>query len=157
MRADISRLPFSSGSVDAVHAGAALHCWPSPSNAVRILSCRSYSIIRFPTSGHNPLNSIRLQNITVESMNSSHYFRNWSSLLKPAYVIEIILSFSLHALPQFVLVLGPLKGSDQSLLFTIVIMDSNHMEQYTLSCLKQWQILMANRYFHTSSWLTHSF
>ncbi|RVX05292.1 putative methyltransferase, chloroplastic [Vitis vinifera] len=33
-RADISRLPFSSGSVDAVHAGAALHCWPSPSNAV---------------------------------------------------------------------------------------------------------------------------
>ncbi|KAL8497740.1 hypothetical protein ACS0TY_021173 [Phlomoides rotata] len=34
VRADISRLPFSSGSVDAVHAGAALHCWPSPSNAV---------------------------------------------------------------------------------------------------------------------------
>lgn len=34
VRADVSRLPFSSGSVDAVHAGAALHCWPSPSNAV---------------------------------------------------------------------------------------------------------------------------
>ncbi|CAK9314813.1 unnamed protein product [Citrullus colocynthis] len=34
VRADISRLPFSSGSVDAVHAGAALHCWPSPSNAI---------------------------------------------------------------------------------------------------------------------------
>ncbi|KAM7511609.1 hypothetical protein LguiB_010484 [Lonicera macranthoides] len=34
VRADISRLPFSSGSVDAIHAGAALHCWPSPSNAV---------------------------------------------------------------------------------------------------------------------------
>ncbi|CAN1318432.1 Uncharacterized methyltransferase At2g41040, chloroplastic [Linum perenne] len=34
VRADISRLPFSSGSVDAVHAGAALHCWPAPSNAV---------------------------------------------------------------------------------------------------------------------------
>ncbi|GAU48942.1 hypothetical protein TSUD_373520 [Trifolium subterraneum] len=33
VRADISRLPFASGSVDAVHAGAALHCWPSPSNA----------------------------------------------------------------------------------------------------------------------------
>lgn len=29
VRADVSRLPFSSGSVDAVHAGAALHCWPS--------------------------------------------------------------------------------------------------------------------------------
>lgn len=34
VRADVSRLPFPSGSVDAVHAGAALHCWPSPSNAV---------------------------------------------------------------------------------------------------------------------------
>uniref|UniRef100_A0A2P2IMA2 Putative methyltransferase At2g41040ic-like n=1 Tax=Rhizophora mucronata TaxID=61149 RepID=A0A2P2IMA2_RHIMU len=34
VRADVSRLPFSSHSVDAVHAGAALHCWPSPSNAV---------------------------------------------------------------------------------------------------------------------------
>ncbi|XP_048318273.2 uncharacterized methyltransferase At2g41040, chloroplastic-like isoform X2 [Ziziphus jujuba] len=34
VRADVSRLPFTSCSVDAVHAGAALHCWPSPSNAV---------------------------------------------------------------------------------------------------------------------------
>ncbi|CAN4103599.1 unnamed protein product [Withania somnifera] len=34
VRADVSRLPFSSGSVDAVHACAALHCWPSPSNSV---------------------------------------------------------------------------------------------------------------------------
>ncbi|KAF3666857.1 hypothetical protein FXO37_10333 [Capsicum annuum] len=34
VRADVSRLPFFSGSIDAVHAGAALHCWPSPSNAL---------------------------------------------------------------------------------------------------------------------------
>ncbi|KAK1437423.1 hypothetical protein QVD17_03214 [Tagetes erecta] len=34
VRADVSRLPFPSGSIDAVHAGAALHCWPSPSNAI---------------------------------------------------------------------------------------------------------------------------
>ncbi|XP_068638166.1 uncharacterized methyltransferase At1g78140, chloroplastic-like [Aristolochia californica] len=34
VRADISRLPFPSNSIDAVHAGAALHCWPSPSTAV---------------------------------------------------------------------------------------------------------------------------
>jgi len=38
VRADVSRLPFESGSVDAVHAGAALHCWPSPSNAVSNVS-----------------------------------------------------------------------------------------------------------------------
>ncbi|KAI3807782.1 hypothetical protein L1987_23716 [Smallanthus sonchifolius] len=31
VRADIARLPFASSSIDAVHAGAALHCWPSPS------------------------------------------------------------------------------------------------------------------------------
>ncbi|OMO80368.1 Methyltransferase type 11 [Corchorus olitorius] len=37
-RADVSRLPFSSGSIDAVHAGAALHCWPSPSNAFAEIS-----------------------------------------------------------------------------------------------------------------------
>ncbi|XVE55480.1 hypothetical protein DITRI_Ditri03aG0162100 [Diplodiscus trichospermus] len=40
VRADISRLPLKSSSVDAVHAGAALHCWPSPSTAVSIsLKC----------------------------------------------------------------------------------------------------------------------
>ncbi|PIM99536.1 Demethylmenaquinone methyltransferase [Handroanthus impetiginosus] len=38
VRADISRLPFASGSIDAVHAGAALHCWPSPSAAVAEIS-----------------------------------------------------------------------------------------------------------------------
>jgi hypothetical protein len=39
VRADISRLPFASCSVDAIHAGAAIHCWPSPSNAVQFLIC----------------------------------------------------------------------------------------------------------------------
>ncbi|XP_039031631.1 uncharacterized methyltransferase At2g41040, chloroplastic-like [Hibiscus syriacus] len=38
VRADVSRLPFSSSSIDAVHAGAALHCWPSPSNAFAEIS-----------------------------------------------------------------------------------------------------------------------
>lgn len=38
VRADISRLPFATSSIDAVHAGAALHCWPSPSAAVAEIS-----------------------------------------------------------------------------------------------------------------------
>ncbi|GLT44900.1 hypothetical protein SLA2020_187730 [Shorea laevis] len=38
IRADISRLPFVSSSIDAVHAGAAIHCWPSPSTAVAEIS-----------------------------------------------------------------------------------------------------------------------
>ncbi|KAE8653903.1 Tropinone reductase-like 3 [Hibiscus syriacus] len=36
--ADIARLPFKSSSVDALHAGAALHCWSSPSTAVAEIS-----------------------------------------------------------------------------------------------------------------------
>ncbi|KAJ6930466.1 hypothetical protein NC652_014101 [Populus alba x Populus x berolinensis] len=38
VRADIARIPFISGSLDAVHAGAAIHCWPSPSVAVAEVS-----------------------------------------------------------------------------------------------------------------------
>ncbi|XP_044432425.1 uncharacterized methyltransferase At2g41040, chloroplastic [Triticum aestivum] len=38
VRADISRLPFPSSSIDAIHAGAAIHCWPSPSNAIAEIS-----------------------------------------------------------------------------------------------------------------------
>ncbi|KAL0553087.1 hypothetical protein IC582_006974 [Cucumis melo] len=38
IRADIARLPFASSSVDAVHAGAAVHCWPSPSAGVAEIS-----------------------------------------------------------------------------------------------------------------------
>uniref|UniRef100_A0A7N0RG03 Methyltransferase type 11 domain-containing protein n=1 Tax=Kalanchoe fedtschenkoi TaxID=63787 RepID=A0A7N0RG03_KALFE len=38
VRADVSRLPFQTGAVDAIHAGAAIHCWPSPSNAIAEIS-----------------------------------------------------------------------------------------------------------------------
>lgn len=38
LKADVGRLPFKSGSLDAVHAGAAMHCWPSPSLAVAEIS-----------------------------------------------------------------------------------------------------------------------
>eukprot|EP00245_Coleochaete_scutata_P014060 TRINITY_DN5893_c0_g1_i1.p1 TRINITY_DN5893_c0_g1~~TRINITY_DN5893_c0_g1_i1.p1 ORF type:complete len:187 (+),score=37.94 TRINITY_DN5893_c0_g1_i1:166-726(+) len=38
VRADVARLPFRTATVDAVHAGAALHCWPSPSSAVADIS-----------------------------------------------------------------------------------------------------------------------
>lgn len=34
VRADVARLPFPPASIDAIHAGAALHCWPSPSDAI---------------------------------------------------------------------------------------------------------------------------
>lgn len=36
VRADVARLPFGTGTIDAVHAGAALHCWPSPAAGVRV-------------------------------------------------------------------------------------------------------------------------
>jgi len=34
IRADVARLPIVSGSLAGIHAGAALHCWPSPSSAL---------------------------------------------------------------------------------------------------------------------------
>uniref|UniRef100_A0A803N6V4 Methyltransferase domain-containing protein n=1 Tax=Chenopodium quinoa TaxID=63459 RepID=A0A803N6V4_CHEQI len=43
VRADVARLPFPPASIDAIHAGAALHCRPSPSNA-RIAQPYSYLI-----------------------------------------------------------------------------------------------------------------
>eukprot|EP00246_Nothoceros_aenigmaticus_P014480 TRINITY_DN550_c0_g1_i3.p1 TRINITY_DN550_c0_g1~~TRINITY_DN550_c0_g1_i3.p1 ORF type:complete len:380 (-),score=33.52 TRINITY_DN550_c0_g1_i3:13-1152(-) len=38
IRADVGRLPFATGSVDAIHAGAAIHCWPSPATALAEIS-----------------------------------------------------------------------------------------------------------------------
>lgn len=35
VRADASRLPFQSDSVDGIHAGAALHCWPKLEESLR--------------------------------------------------------------------------------------------------------------------------
>lgn len=37
VRADISAMPFIDSSVDAAIAGAALHCWPRPQDAIREL------------------------------------------------------------------------------------------------------------------------
>ena len=34
VRLDAGRLPFETGSLAAIHAGAALHCWPNPALAV---------------------------------------------------------------------------------------------------------------------------
>jgi ubiquinone/menaquinone biosynthesis C-methylase UbiE len=38
VRGDIGRLPFATGSVDAIHAGAAIHCWPNPQAAMAEVS-----------------------------------------------------------------------------------------------------------------------
>ncbi|GFH16386.1 methyltransf_11 domain-containing protein, partial [Haematococcus lacustris] len=38
LRADVARLPFETGSVAAIHAGAAIHCWPNPQAALAEIS-----------------------------------------------------------------------------------------------------------------------
>lgn len=38
VRADVGQLPFGTGSVDSMHAGAALHCWPDLEAS--LLECR---------------------------------------------------------------------------------------------------------------------
>eukprot|EP00850_Spirogloea_muscicola_P016613 SM000136S00159 [mRNA] locus=s136:56084:57808:- [translate_table: standard] len=38
VRADVGRLPFVTGSIQAIHAGAAIHCWPQPAAAIAEIS-----------------------------------------------------------------------------------------------------------------------
>ena len=38
VRADVARMPFTTGSVAAIHAGAAIHCWPNPQAALAEIS-----------------------------------------------------------------------------------------------------------------------
>ncbi|BDA49132.1 probable malonyl-[acyl-carrier protein] O-methyltransferase at C-terminar half [Coccomyxa sp. Obi] len=38
LRADVGRLPFPTASVAAIHAGAAIHCWPNPTAAAAEIS-----------------------------------------------------------------------------------------------------------------------
>lgn len=38
IQADAARLPFETGSIQAIHAGAAIHCWPDPVNAAAEIS-----------------------------------------------------------------------------------------------------------------------
>jgi len=38
LRADVGRLPFKTGSISAMHAGAAIHCWPNPQAALAEIS-----------------------------------------------------------------------------------------------------------------------
>lgn len=38
LRCDVARLPFETGSIKAIHAGAAIHCWPNPSAALAEIS-----------------------------------------------------------------------------------------------------------------------
>lgn len=35
VRCDVARLPFATGALDGVHAGAALHCWPALDDGLR--------------------------------------------------------------------------------------------------------------------------
>mmetsp|Transcript_70263 Transcript_70263/g.131403 ORF Transcript_70263/g.131403 Transcript_70263/m.131403 type:complete len:468 (-) Transcript_70263:79-1482(-) len=63
IRGDVTRLPFESGSLSGIHAGAAIHCWPNPEVAMaelaRVLqpgaglvlsTFRTNSVIRFNRS-----------------------------------------------------------------------------------------------------------
>jgi len=38
LRADVARMPFQSSSVAALHAGAAIHCWPNPQASLAEIS-----------------------------------------------------------------------------------------------------------------------
>lgn len=62
LRVDAGRLPFANGSLAAVHAGAALHCWPAPGLAVaevgRVLKPGGVFVASTFLNGAAPLGSI---------------------------------------------------------------------------------------------------
>ncbi|KAG6628179.1 uncharacterized methyltransferase At2g41040, chloroplastic-like isoform X2 [Carya illinoinensis] len=100
VRADVSRLPFSSGSVDAVHAGAALHCWPSPSNAVaeitRILRSGGVFVgttfLRYNSSTPWILRSLRenynyLTEEEIKDLCTSCGLTNYSSKVQQSFIM----------------------------------------------------------------------
>ncbi|PQM34823.1 putative methyltransferase [Prunus yedoensis var. nudiflora] len=104
VRADVSRLPFPSGSVGAVHAGAALHCWPSPSNAIAEISriLRSGGIfvgttfLRYTSSTPwilRPLRERALQNYSylteeeIEDLCTSSGLINYSSKVQQSFIM----------------------------------------------------------------------
>ncbi|KAM5548078.1 hypothetical protein ABKV19_002170 [Rosa sericea] len=104
VRADVSRLPFTSCSVDAVHAGAALHCWPSPSNAVAEITrvLRSGGIFVGTTFlRSSPLTPWIFKPLTEKILPSQNYFReeeiedlctscgltNYSSKVEQSFII----------------------------------------------------------------------
>ncbi|KAM3192723.1 hypothetical protein ACQJBY_069749 [Aegilops geniculata] len=83
VRADISRLPFASCSIDAIHAGAAIHCWPSPSNAIAEISrvlkpggvFVATTFLSTPTnSGPFSIDALRPLRQIVGPVNSSYNF-----------------------------------------------------------------------------------
>ncbi|XP_037464343.1 uncharacterized methyltransferase At2g41040, chloroplastic-like isoform X2 [Triticum dicoccoides] len=83
VRADISRLPFASSSIDAIHAGAAIHCWPSPSNAIAEISrvlkpggvFVATTFLSTPTnSGPLSIDALRPLRQIVGPVNSSYNF-----------------------------------------------------------------------------------
>ncbi|XP_007202300.1 uncharacterized methyltransferase At2g41040, chloroplastic [Prunus persica] len=104
VRADVSRLPFPSGSVGAVHAGAALHCWPSPSNAIaeisRILRTGGIFVgttfLRYTSSTPwilRPLRERALQNYSylteeeIEDLCTSSGLINYSSKVQQSFIM----------------------------------------------------------------------
>ncbi|KAL5705287.1 hypothetical protein ACHQM5_023612 [Ranunculus cassubicifolius] len=86
VRADIARLPFVSSSVDAVHAGAALHCWPSPSSGVaeisRVLKPGGVFVATtYIIDGiYSNLPGLREFRQTIGQVSSSHLFLSESEL-----------------------------------------------------------------------------
>jgi len=63
VRADIARLPFATSSLDGVHAGAAIHCWPAPENGVaevaRVLKPGGVFVLTTFRPGGNLLTGLR--------------------------------------------------------------------------------------------------
>mmetsp|Transcript_6774 Transcript_6774/g.10365 ORF Transcript_6774/g.10365 Transcript_6774/m.10365 type:complete len:429 (+) Transcript_6774:25-1311(+) len=81
VRGDIGRLPFKSDSIDGLHAGAAIHCWPSPSLAMteisRVLKPGGRAVLSTFMNPQLPFTDERLRKAFFNQMGQNGMIRAW--------------------------------------------------------------------------------
>jgi len=81
VRGDIGRMPFKSGSIDGLHAGAAIHCWPAPSLALaeiaRVLKPGGRAVLSTFMNPQLPFTDERLRKAIFGPLTQNSQIRSW--------------------------------------------------------------------------------
>ena len=130
LRADVGRLPFATESLSAIHAGAAIHCWPDPSQAVWPLGlkpCQHVSLgHRRPTRHELPGSTPacwRLSACTAFAVSKEH--------------CELFMATQLMLLGHY-LVIGQ-EGHQNQLSPSPITHICNAFKPRKVTCLRRWQ------------------
>jgi len=81
VRGDIARMPFASESIDGVHAGAAIHCWPAPALALseisRILKPGGRAVLSTFMNPQIPFTDERTRKAVFGQLSQNSVIRAW--------------------------------------------------------------------------------